>query len=195
MTRILVTAFEPFWRYAENSSRLCLRELERDPPQGIELVPRIYPVEFAAVRAALERDLAENYAASLHLGQSNRGHRIDLEMFALNIGSEINQDAMEHRLLEPLGPAAYRSSLPLAAWSAMLRADGLPVEVSHHAGAYLCNAASYWAHHLNQQQGRSPRSLFVHVPLAAEQGESPSLPLDTIVASVRGVLQLLARHA
>jgi pyroglutamyl-peptidase len=193
MPRILLTAFEPFSRFAENSSRLCLYALERDPPPGIELVTRVYPVAFDPVRQALEQDLASGVAASLHLGQSGRGDRVSLEMFSLNVGAELQQDALEHRTLEPLGPAAYRSPLPLAQWAAELQAQGLPVEVSHHAGTYLCNATSYWAHHWNQRQERAIRSLFVHVPLAIEQGETPALSLDSIVSSVRGVLERLAR--
>jgi len=68
-----------------------------------------------------------------------------------------------------------------------LREVGIPAEVSHYAGTYLCNAAHYLSHY------HGTPATFLHLPLAtehvlAEGGNQPSLPLETLV---RGVLQIV----
>lgn len=193
MARVLLTAFEPFGRFAENSSRLCLKAVEQNPPPGVELVTRLYPVDFAIVRARLFEDLDQGFTASLHLGQAGRNPSIELEAFAVNAGGYPGEDAGDFRVLEPLGPAAYRCPLPLPQWAAGLRAAGFPVEVSFHAGTYLCNATSYWSQHWAANTGQPLRSLFVHLPLAAEQAEAGghALPMATMAAAVRQIVSLL----
>ena len=196
MPRVLLTAFEPFGPYAENSSLLCLKAVEESPPQGIELSTRRYPVDFHSVRTLLARDLEEGITASLHLGQAGGNRSVALEAFAINAGGYPGEDAGDFLVLESQGPAAYRSPLPLPQWAQSLRARGLPVEVSFHAGTYLCNATAYWAQHWWAMQGVAARSLFVHLPLAAEQADATgalhTLPLATMVAAVRAILALLA---
>lgn len=208
MPRVLLTAFEPFGTYAENSSRLCLRAVQDDPPPGLELTTRLYPVEFDSVRALLARDLEHDFAASLHLGQAGRSRSVELEAFAINAGGYPGQDAAEFHLLELQGPAAYRSPLPLPHWAARLQSEGFPVAISFHAGTYLCNATSYWAQHWCATRGRPIRSLFVHLPLAVEQADAAAaaapnlegsqgqaLPLATMAAAVRRILILLAAES
>ena len=67
------------------------------------------------------------------------------------------------------GPAAYRTSLPLERCHRALVSAGIPSDVSHHAGTYLCNAALYLSHHYSQSFGLKTQSAFVHVPLAPAQ--------------------------
>lgn len=194
MARVLLTAFEPFGSFAENSSLLCLRAVEQNPPPGAELVTRLYPVDFDIVRGRLFEDLAEGFAAALHLGQAGRNPNIELEAFGINAGGYPGEDATDFRVLEPQGPAAYRSQLPLPQWAAMLRAEGFPVEVSFHAGTYLCNATSYWSQHWAATTGQPLRSLFVHLPLAVEQADANgyALPLEMMAEAVRRIACLLA---
>ena len=106
----------------------------------------------------------------------------------------------DYQPLAPDGPAAYRSDLPLAEWAALLRAAGIPAQVSHHAGTYLCNATLYLSHYLAETQGLKTRATFIHVPLDISQtvhrrDDLPSLSCALSAAAVRLILEAIARDA
>ena len=193
MTSVLITAFEPYDRWRENSSWLCLLELTRERPTEPVITTRRYPVDFQAAREKLSQDLKANYDYAIHLGQAPRSAAIRLEEIGLNVGGSCSE---ANESLHPLvagGPVAYRSDLPLADWAAKLRSAGIPAQVSHHAGTYLCNAMLYWSHYYSQQFALRTRSAFLHLPLdlsqtLAEREELPSLPAAISAAAVRMIL-------
>lgn len=196
MTSVLITAFDPYERWKENSSWLCLLELTRERPAEPAITTRRYPVDFRAARERLAQDLKANYDYALHLGQSPRSATIRLEEIGLNLG---DLGAAPAERLQPLvagGPVAYRSELPLADWAAKLRTAGIPAQVSQHAGTYLCNAVLYWSHYYSQQFALRTRSAFLHLPLdisqtLAERDELPSLPVAISARAVRLILEEL----
>lgn len=196
MTSVLITAFDPYERWKENSSWLCLRELTRERPAEPAITTRRYPVDFRAARERLAQDLKANYDYALHLGQSPRSAMIRLEEIGLNLG---DLGAAPAERLQPLvagGPVAYRSELPLADWAAKLRTAGIPAQVSQHAGTYLCNAVLYWSHYYSQQFALRTRSAFLHLPLdisqtLAERDELPCLPAAISARAVRLILEEL----
>ena len=199
MTRVLITAFEPFDRWSENSSWLALVELTRSLPESPKVVTRRYPVDFAKVKERLSEDLAAEYDFVLHLGQSSQIGRIELEAIGLNVGGEPPQSPDEFQTLVAGGPAAYRTTLPLARWGAMLREDGIPAQVSYHAGTYLCNAVLYLSQHIAAEKRLKTRSTFIHLPLAPQQvlGERqdwPSLPSEMCARGIRIILDDLGRQ-
>lgn len=71
--------------------------------------------------------------------------------------------------LQPEGPAAYLTRLPLSQWARSLNAAGIPTRISHHAGTYVCNAAYYWSRHWVEEYGLATESLFIHLPLSELQ--------------------------
>ncbi len=197
MPRVLVTAFEPYGPWRTNASWLALMELTRDFPKSPSIVTRRYPVDYDAVRQRLQDDLAQGYDFSLHLGQAPGSSAIRLEQFALNVRDNGATHADGLPSLAADGPAAYRSRLPLADWAARLRQIGIPAQVSHHAGTYLCNATLYWSHYLCEQQGWHTQSAFVHLPLEPSQaldepGQWPSMTAAQAAMAVRTLLTLLA---
>ena len=107
MTRVLITAFEPFDRWKENSSWLALVELARSLPESPKVVTRRYPVNFAKIKERLSEDLAADYDFALHLGQSSQIGRIELEAIGLNVGGEPKQSPDEFQTLIAGGPVAY----------------------------------------------------------------------------------------
>jgi pyroglutamyl-peptidase len=200
MLRVLMTAFEPFDRWTENSSWLALMELTRSLPESPKIVTRRYPVDFAKAKERLSEDLTGDYDFALHLGQSSLIGRIELEAIGLNVKGDPSQSPGEFSPLVAGGPAAYRTSLPLARWAAMLREEGVPAQVSYHAGTYLCNAVYYLSQHLAAEQRLKTRSAFIHLPLAPQQilGERqdwPSLPSEVCARGIRVILGGLAREA
>ena len=52
MPRVLITAFGPYGKWAENASWLALVELTRHLPAQPEITTRRYPVDLEVVRAA-----------------------------------------------------------------------------------------------------------------------------------------------
>ena len=157
MTRILVTAFEPYDRWPDNSSWLALADLTRWYDGDAELTTRRYPVDLTRMSESLRKDLQANFDFAIHLGQAPGSTLIKLESVGLNVrsnGSPLIANATE----------AYRSSLPLEQYHRGLIAAGIPNEVSHHAGTYLCNAALYLSQHYSHSccllyTSPSPRDL------------------------------------
>jgi pyroglutamyl-peptidase len=194
---VLITAFEPYGRWTTNASWLALVELTRELPNRPNLVTRRYPVDFAAARQRLAADLASGFDYVIHLGQSPGETAIRLEAIGLNIGSQPGEPSAADFLLEPDGPAAYRSGLPLADWQAKLCRAGIPARLSYHAGTYLCNAVLYWTHYLSERMGRRTQAALIHVPLeisqvAADAEPLPALPAAVTASAVRLILEELS---
>jgi len=195
---VLITAFDPFGSWQTNSSALCLRELVRDLPCGLDVQTRIYPVDFAIVREQLAADLRADFDFAIHLGQAQQTGRVRLESIAVNVGGTPGQPSEEFTSLVPGGPVAFQSPLPLADWAVHLRGMGIPAYVSFHAGTYLCNATLYWSHLFAEQAGLRTRSCFIHLPLDVSQivGQTtdwPTLPSSVAAKAVRVVLERLVR--
>jgi len=196
MARILLTAFEPYGPWQENSSWLTMIALTRQLPEYPQLVTRRYPVDFAKVKAQLERDLAAGYDFALHLGQAPGSTHIRLEAVGLNIGRE--RPAGEPFALAAGRPLAYQSLLPLDVWAERLARLEIPAEVSFHAGTYLCNAAMYWTHEFIDRHKLATKAAFVHLPLTTSQAASrleplPSLPTEMLSAGVRELVVALGQ--
>lgn len=169
MPRILITAFEPYDIWSENSSWLALVEFAKELPTASKVVTRLYPVNFPSVREQLAKDLADNFDYALHLGQAPGSAAIRLEAIGVNIGGSSKDHSDTFQPLVTDGPVAYRSALPLTAWAKQLRESGIPAAVSYHAGTYLCNATLYLSHYLAEQQKLRTRTTFIHLPLDTSQ--------------------------
>lgn len=193
MARVLITAFAPYDEWRENASWLALVRLTSELPDQPQITTRRYPVDFAAMRQMVARDLETPYDVVLHLGQAPGSAALHLETFGLNIAGMSNERPEEYRPLAADGPAAYRSGLPLAKWAKWLRTAGVPAQVSHHAGTYLCNATLYWSHHIIEQRGLPTKAGFIHIPLDVSQSvaharELPSLATEVVVKGLQLIL-------
>ncbi len=198
MPTVLITAFEPYDRWKENSSWQALVALTRDLPDAPQIVTRRYPVDFSKAKARLAEDLAANYDYALHLGQSPGSSRIHLEAFGINVGGNSQQLPDEFAPLTSDGPAAYRSQLPLDHWSALLREANIPAQVSYHAGTYLCNAMHYLSHYNIQKQRLKTRAAFIHLPLTpaqvlTERQDFPSMSSQTVADALQIILADLSQ--
>ncbi|HAC91137.1 MAG TPA: hypothetical protein DCF63_10985 [Planctomycetaceae bacterium] len=76
--RILLTAFEAYEQWSENSSWLTLIELLKDRLHQGDLVTRRYPVDLPSLRERLYQDLQMGFDTVLHLGQSPGSPNIKL---------------------------------------------------------------------------------------------------------------------
>jgi pyroglutamyl-peptidase len=89
------------------------------------------------------------------------------------------------------GPAAYVSTLPLDVMSSTLAARDVPVVISNHAGAYLCNHVFYVVRYYLEQAGFNIPCGFIHVPDISETGVS----LATMIDAIDGCLDILGQSS
>lgn len=180
MTRLLVTGFEPFGEHATNPSALLAKSFD-----GVVL-----PVSYAragdALRAAID-DVDPDVVVCFGLADGDTA--ISVERFAHNLEEvdAIDNDGVRGSgaEIDPSGPLALRSTLPVDAIVAALRAEGFPAAVSRDAGGYLCNHVFYVL-----MQTLDPKRIggFVHVPPASV------LPPDDLVRAAGVIVATCKRH-
>jgi len=193
MSTVLITAFEPYDEFEENSSWLALVALVREMPSQPQVTTRLYPVDLAAVKERLAGDLREGYDFAIHTGQAPGRGTVLLEAVGVNVGRSDGRSADDCGVLAEDGPVAYRTALPLARWAEMLRKADIPARVSYHAGTYLCNATLYLSHYLAEKTSLATRATFVHLPLDVTQvahgsKDTASLPAETSARALRLLL-------
>jgi pyroglutamyl-peptidase len=166
MRSVLVTGFETFGGHDENPSALVATALDGREIGGARVTGRILPVDLGGLDAALDAALAGQVPdAVLAFGLAGNEAVIRLERVALNVADFGIPDnaGVTHRNapLEPGGPDARFTRLPLEAILDATLAAGIPARLSETAGLYLCNAAMYRL--LGRLDARVPCG-FVHLP-------------------------------
>jgi pyroglutamyl-peptidase len=198
---ILLTGFEPFGTYKDNPSASVVEALDGRGIGGETVHGAILPVHHAraaAVVAQLVTDTAPR--AIVQLGLAGGRARVALERLAVNVMDfEIADNAGYRATGEacaPGGPAAYLSTLPLAAILEALTAEGIPAYLSSTAGTYLCNQTFYTTRHLLESRGAETPAGFIHLPLspamvAASGLEQPSMDVPLMIRAVEIVLRVV----
>ncbi|WP_372699944.1 pyroglutamyl-peptidase I [Arthrobacter sp. JSM 101049] len=191
---ILLTGFEPFGGDRANPSIGAARraaELLNDtgqPATAVEL-----PCVFADAPAAL-RYAMDAYRPDLVVctGLNAAADGVRLERAALNlVDARIPDNAGAQPVDVPVvpgGPAAYFTTLPVKRALAALRDAGVPVQVSHSAGTYVCNQVFYALMHALADDAGGTRGGFVHVPPTGADGADPELLARALVLVAREAL-------
>ena len=162
MSRVLLTAFEPYDRWSENASWLALADLTNWYEGPVKITTRRYPLQLSEMSERLRKDLQEDYDYAVHIGQAAGSPLIQLQAIGLNIGSDGSPVVAD-------APEAYRSPLPLSRYASVLNGAGIPAAVSYHAGTSACNAAMYLSQHYAASFGMRTKGFFVTLPLAPAQ--------------------------
>lgn len=191
--KLLLTAFEPFGGHATNASQEVAQALQAAHFEGARLEILILPVDYERapqqLLGAIERlqpDLI------ILLGEAWSRDAITPERVAINIDDFAIPDNGGHQPREQSifagAPAAYFSTLPLAAMRAALESEGVPAAISNSAGTFLCNHVFYRVmHHLSQTKSAAPAG-FIHVPLLVEEASrSENQPAMVRATVIRGV--------
>jgi pyroglutamyl-peptidase len=173
--RLLVTGFEPFPGAPVNPTEWLVGELRRDPPRSDGIAAfraEVLPVDYAKVGPRLSeigREFSPDIA--IHFGLAAECNGFRLERIARNSFAGARPD---NAGVMP-GPSAIcegletlPSGLPLDAIHDALAADGLPVEWSDDAGAYLCNMVFTLSRAHGCESFAPEMSGFIHVPPAGE---------------------------
>lgn len=193
--RVLLTGFEPFGNYKENSSWAVAEKVAACGVCNANVMARRLPVSFAGVAKAL-RDAVEECSPDVivMLGQSANIDYVKLERIAINMMDSAKPDNDGYIPDEvPIytdGAAALFTNTDIKDLRRVVEELGIPVKVSNSAGLYVCNRTYYEALRLcNERPGM--KALFVHLPLyegqpsAAE--EQPTMPLDDMLKAVWGI--------
>ncbi len=187
---------------------------EEDPLEGVDLAISsvTMPVSFAKawpiLHEAIERVQPDIIIAT---GLKRRARGIAMERCAVNLKEDDADDADDRQNsgkqeprgivcetgrqpIDPQGPAAYWTRLPLRAILHDFGTCGIPATLSSDAGTYVCNALFYnllaWAAgHTDVLAG------FVSLPLVNEGGgQEWGLPLNQQIQAVREVVNETIRY-
>ena len=183
--RLLITGFDAFGGSEENPSWLAVSQLP-DTVGNFTLKKCMLPTVFG--RAAQEvLAAAEDFPPDVILcvGVAAGRDAVTPERIAVNIRDARIPDNAGN---QPVGefvvadaPAAYFSTVPVAAMAQAIRDAGVPGTVSNSAGAFVCNDTLYLL--LHHFAGTATRVGFIHVPAAPHQ-HAVSLPLEKTVRAL-----------
>lgn len=193
--RILITGFEPFGEYAENSSWAVAEKVAAYAMEGVAVEQ--LPVSFARVGEAL-RCAIELHTPDLviMLGQSGATDRIKLERVALNMMDSAKGDndgaKPDEELIYKGGESALFTSLPIKSLQRAIEEQGVAAKISNSCGLYVCNRTYYEALRLCKE--RTMQAIFVHLPLFDGQLQSdgskkPTMPLADMAKAIQTIIE------
>jgi len=190
VTIVLLTGFEPFGGDISNPSGDAVRLVGSAWNGSETLVTAVLPVTFAGAAAQLA-GLIEEHSPDIVIATGLAGGRaaLSVERIAVNlIDARIPDNAGAQPVDQPSvpgGASAHFTSLPAKAIVQQLAARGIPSEVSHSAGTFVCNHTFYVAMDAATRRG-GMRAGFIHVPWDDGRGPvaSPTLSLDDIAAGL-----------
>ena len=187
---VLLTGFDAFGGATLNPSWLAVQALHGRQVAGHRVVAARLPTVFGTSLHELQ-GLLQMHAPALVLcvGLASGRQALSLERVAINLNDASLADNHGAQPVDTpvvaLGPAAYFSSLPLKAMLLALRRHGLPAELSHSAGTFVCNHVFYGLMHTlaTDPRWQHTRGGFVHVP------DLPVLGLPELVGGLHLMLE------
>ena len=211
-TRILLTGFTRFLDFRENPTEELMKRLSQGHNfPGAEIRTRVLEVNYGPAEEAFLQELSSFKPHGVILfGLNFRIDHIALERIAVNIDDAGKPDntgtTRTGSLIAEDGPVAYWTTLPVREMEATLRKAEIPVKISNHAGAYLCNHLFYHGLHTIHRLKLEIPLGFIHVPPFPGQLENPpaslnmelkdrkGMELDTLHEAAGLCIQLLIDH-
>lgn len=200
--RVLLTGFEPFGIYKENSSWAVAEKVAACGVNGTEIIAQRLPVSFSRVAMVL-REAVEKHSPDIVImfGQSANINYVKLERIAINMMDATIADndgyVPDEEPITPGGEAALFTNVYIKQLCKAVETVGVAAKVSNSAGLYVCNRTYYEALRLcNERPGM--KALFVHLPLydgqlTATDGQ-PTMPLDDMVKAVGIITTCICRR-
>jgi len=164
--KILLTAFEPFDERSTNASMLLLEQLEESSDTNKVILPVTYDTK------VLEEVIHtyDQYDLVIHFGEAANRKKISLEQIALNRQGATIKDNLgvfkKDEIILGKGPLAFETKIDLK--SIANKANCPFLEISYHAGTYICNLVYYTSLNYIQNQHLKTKCLFIHCPLFGE---------------------------
>ena len=184
---LLITGFMPFGSEDRNPSWEAVNAL----PERIgawKLYKLLLPVEFdRAAALAIEAARSCRADAVLSVGLAAGRTTVTPEAIGVNMrDASIPDNAGQQFAGEPVdpnGPAAFFSTLPVRKMTEAIANAGVPAKLSYTAGTYVCNDLLYSL--LSRFSGTPVRAAFVHIPLEKD------LPLDRSIRALTAAIEAI----
>ena len=195
--RVLVTGFEPYWDYPENSSWAVAEKVTACGILGVDIVAEQMPVSFGRVATTLRKSVEKNNPdIIIMLGQSGGSDRVKLERVALNMMDSklADNDGIipNEESINPNTPTALFTNMPIKSLRAVIEGQGVAVKISNSCGLYVCNRLYYEALLLCQEQPQI-KAIFVHLPFYEGQPSAklrkPTMPLDDMARAIQTIIK------
>lgn len=190
--KILVTGFDPFDGEPTNPSIEAVKRLP-DTIADAEIVkvtvPTIFVRSAALVRQAI---LDEQPDVVLSIGQAGGRSAITPELVAINLNdARVTDNAGLQPVDEPIqpdGPTAYFTQLPVKEMVDAMHEVGVPAAVSTTAGTFVCNHLMYQVQYQRAKEFPWLAAGFMHIPyLPSQVIDKPGMPSMALVDVVRGI--------
>ena len=189
---ILITAFDPFGGAGTNASLEVLSALPEEIGGAAVrklAVPTVFGLSARLAGEELDRCCAD---AVICLGQAEGREAITPERVAINVmDARIPDNAGTKPVdqpVEPGGPAACFSTLPIRVMTEAMETAGAPATISNTAGTFVCNSLMYSMLRKTMGMARAVPCGFIHIPcLDCQDGlppDVPRLPKETAVRAV-----------
>jgi pyroglutamyl-peptidase len=198
--RILLTGFEPFDGESINPSWEVVQALHGQCIAGHRVQAIRLPVSFRGALSTIDAGLQQHRPAIvLAVGQAGGRARLSFERIAVNlidarIPDNDGQQPIDRPVI-PAAPAAYFATVPVKARRIAAEAAGVPAELSHSAGCYVCNAVFFALMHALARCPQA-RGGFVHLPwLPAQAARHPGQPSLSLAQMIRGLEHALQATA
>lgn len=170
---VLCTGYEPFGDHEANPSGEVAEALDGRTVAGHGVVGRVLPVAFGPAEERMA-DLIDEHdpAAVVATGLAAGRNAVGVERVAINVADTVGvpdnagNDPVDDRL-DPTGPDARLSTLPVRETVEACLEAGVPARVSNTAGTHLCNGILYRT--LGLLSGTDTPAGFLHVPATPEQ--------------------------
>ena len=187
--RLLITGFDAFDGSDRNPSWLAVQQLPETVGDYLLCKLQI-PTRFGkAAETVLETARQFQPDRILCIGLAGGRDAVTPERIAVNIREARIPDNAGYlargERIDPQGPAAYFSTVPVESIAQAIRDAGIPGAVSNTAGTFVCNDTLYTL--LRAFDGTETKVGFIHVPRIPEMGD-PSLPLETIVKALTAAI-------
>lgn len=190
--KLLITGFDPFGGEKTNPAIEVVKRLPA-AIAGATVVPLEIPTVFGTCAEVVRQAIiTERPDVVLSVGQAGGRSALTPERIAINLDDgRIPDNAGFQPVdqpIQPNGPAAYFTQLPVKAMAQAIRQAGLPSHVSTTAGTYVCNHIMYEVQHLRATEFPQLQAGFIHIPFLPEQVVKRSgVPSLSLTDDVRGL--------
>lgn len=196
--RVLITGFEPFGGELINPALEAVMKIEKKLGH-IEVIKASLPVVFHQSIDVLIKMIQLNKPdVVICVGQAGGRAAITLERVGINVDDARIPDNEGNvpvdQKINPEGPDAYFSTLPIKAIVSAISERGIPAQVSNTAGTYVCNHILYGLCDYIASNSLDIKGGFMHVPFAPEQViKNPtlaSMSIDDIVRAIETTIRI-----
>ena len=200
MKTILLTGFEPFGGSHINPSIEACKPLDGKTINGVKIKVVQIPLRYDEVKPDLIKAIEETKPVAVICTGQAGSSIINLERVAINVvDARLPYNCGTQpvdKTIDPTGPAAYFSKLPLRKLLSALTEAKIPAVISNSAGTFGCNHIFYELMHYVSESHIDIPAGFIHVPSLPEQvigKNQASMSLSLITEALGVVLDTLSK--